>query len=81
MDIHTIYHKEAEAEGVASILAVPIAIQDEPVGMMRLLTREVRYFTEAEINFAMTVAEQAGIAVANAVAYRKLHELKPHAER
>lgn len=81
VDIHTIYHKEAAAEGVASILAVPIAIQDEPVGMMRLLTREVRYFTEAEINFAMTVAEQAGIAVANAIAYRELHELKPHAER
>jgi len=71
VDLHTIYHKEAAAEGVASILAVPITVQDQPIGMMRLLTKEVRFFSEAEINFAMTVAEQAGIAVVNAVSHGK----------
>lgn len=49
-DIHTLYHKEAEAEGISSILAVPISVQEETIGILRLLTEEVRYFSEAEIN-------------------------------
>ncbi|MGD9973294.1 MAG: GAF domain-containing protein [Desulfatirhabdiaceae bacterium] len=69
VDLHTIYHKEAAAEGVGSVLAVPISVQDETIGMIRLLTSEVRYFSPADINFAMAVAEQGGIAIQNAVNY------------
>jgi GAF domain-containing protein len=75
VDIHTIYHKEAKAEGVGSILAVPITVGEEPIGMMRLLTAEVRYFSAADINFAMAVAEQGGIAIQNAVNYQKMQDL------
>jgi GAF domain-containing protein len=70
-DIHTIYQKEAEAEGISSILAVPITVQDEIIGILRLLTAEVRYFSEADINFAMAVAEQSGVAIQRAVDYSK----------
>ncbi len=70
-DIHTIYHKEAAAEGIGSILAVPIMVDDETIGLLRLLTAEVRYFTHADIGFAMAVADQAGIAIHNAVNHRK----------
>jgi len=72
VDLHTIYHKEAAAEGVSGILAVPITVQDETIGMIRLLTSEVRYFSPADINFAMAVAEQGGIAIQTAVTYQKL---------
>ncbi|MFZ7126709.1 MAG: GAF domain-containing protein [Desulfobacterales bacterium] len=72
-DIHTIYHKEAESEGIASILAVPVRIQDEIIGILRLLTTEIRYFSTAEINFAMAVAEQAGIAIQRAIDHHKLN--------
>jgi two-component system NtrC family sensor kinase len=72
VDLHTIYHKEAAAEGVSSVLAVPITVQDETIGMIRLLTSEVRYFSPADINFAMAVAEQGGIAIQNAIIYQKL---------
>jgi GAF domain-containing protein len=41
-DVQTIYHKEAKAEGVDSILAVPSTVREEPIGMMRLLTGQVR---------------------------------------
>ena len=75
VDIHTIYHKAAKAEGVGSILAVPITVQEEPIGMMRLLTAEVRYFSAADINFAMAVAEQGGIAIQNAVNYQKMQDM------
>jgi GAF domain-containing protein len=72
MDIHTLYHKEAEAEGISSILAVPILVLDEAIGILRLLTAEVRYFSTAEINFALAVAEQGGIAIQRAIDYSKM---------
>lgn len=71
-DVHTIYHKEAEAEGISSILAVPISFQDEIIGILRLLTAEIRSFSDAEINFAMAVAEQSGIAIQRSIDYNKL---------
>jgi GAF domain-containing protein len=75
VDIHTIYHKEAKAEGVGSILAVPITVREEPIGMLRLLTAQVRYFSAADINFAMAVAEQGGIAIQNSVNHRKMLDM------
>ena len=71
-DFHTIYHKEAESEGIRSILAVPITVQDEFIGILRLLTEEVRYFTDADINFAMVVAEEGGIAIQKAIDFNRL---------
>jgi GAF domain-containing protein len=62
-----LYHKEAQAEGIRSILAVPIEVQDDVIGILRLLTEEVRYFTMADINFAMAVAEQSGVAIQRAI--------------
>lgn len=72
IDFHTIYHKEAESEGISSILAVPITVQDEIIGILRLLTAEVRYFTHADVNFAMAVAEQSGVAIQRAIDYSKM---------
>jgi GAF domain-containing protein len=71
-DIHTIYHKEAEKEGISSILAVPITVQDDTIVILRLLTEEVRYFSDADVNFAMAVAEQGGIAIQRAIDYSKM---------
>jgi GAF domain-containing protein len=72
VDIHTIYHKEAASEGIGSVLAVPIIIAEETIGMLRLLTSEVRYFSDADINFAMTVGEQCGVAIQRAIEFGKL---------
>ena len=66
-DVHTIYHKEAEAEGIRGILAVPIIVQDEIIGILRLLDTKVRYFNEADISFVMGVAEQGGVAIQRAM--------------
>ena len=73
-DIHTIYHKEAESEGIRSILAVPITFQDEVIGILRLLTAEIRYFTDADFNFAMAVAGQGGVAIQRAIDYSRLEK-------
>ncbi len=73
-DLHTIYHKEAESEGVSSILAVPVSVQGEIIGILRLLTAEIRHFSDADINFAMAVAEQSGVAIQRAVDYTRLEK-------
>ena len=72
VDIHTLYHKEAESEGIGSVLAVPIIIEEETIGMMRLLTAEVRYFSDADINFAMAVGEQCGVAIQRSIEFQKI---------
>ncbi len=71
-DIHTIYHKEAEDEGIGSILAVPITYQDEVIGILRLLSEEVRSFSDADLHFAMAIAEQGGVAIQRAIDYSRL---------
>ena len=71
-DIHTLYHEEAKAEGISSILGVPITFKGEIIGILRLLTEEIRYFTDIDINFAMAVAEQGGVAIQRALDYRKI---------
>jgi GAF domain-containing protein len=71
-DIHTIYQKEAEAENISSILAVPISVQGDIIGILRLLTSEIRYFSDADVNFALAVADLGGVAIQRAVDYSKL---------
>jgi GAF domain-containing protein len=73
-DLHTRYHKEAELEGISSILAVPVTFNDEVIGILRLLTKEVRQFSHADINFALAIAEQSGIAIQRAIDYNRLKQ-------
>jgi GAF domain-containing protein len=51
---------------------VPITVQEEIIGILRLLSSEVRTFTDADINFAMAVAEQGGVAIQRAIDYSRL---------
>ncbi|MGD9098282.1 MAG: GAF domain-containing protein [Desulfobacterales bacterium] len=71
-DVHTLYHEEAKTEGIGSILGVPIIFEDEIIGILRLLTEDIRSFTEIDINFAMAVAEQGGVAIQRALDFSKL---------
>ncbi|MCF8079417.1 MAG: GAF domain-containing protein [Desulfobacterales bacterium] len=70
------YPDATKKEGISSILAVPITVQDEIIGILRLLTEEVRYFSEADVNFAMAVAEQGGVAIQRAIDYNKIRPPK-----
>lgn len=80
-DIHTLYHKEAASEGVGSVLAVPISVKGEPIGVLRLLTTEVRHFSGTDINFAMAVAEQSGVAIQNAIDHQRLSDMLSACEK
>ncbi|HHI97759.1 MAG TPA: GAF domain-containing protein [Thermodesulfatator atlanticus] len=69
------YQEEAKKEGIASILAVPIIVHNRIIGVLRLHTAKPRHFDEAEINFVMAVAEQSGIAIQNALYYKKINNI------
>lgn len=57
------YPKEAQKEGIASILAVPILIGDRLIGSMRVYTAEPWEFTLNDVNFVQAVAQLAGMAI------------------
>jgi PAS domain S-box-containing protein len=66
------YQKEAEEEGIKSMLALPIVARGKVLGVLRLLTGEPRNFSQQEIDFAVSLAEQCGIAIENATMYEKV---------
>ncbi|MDA8431925.1 MAG: GAF domain-containing protein [Nitrospiraceae bacterium] len=63
------YRREAAEEGIKSILTLPISAHGKVIGVMRLLTGWPRHFSEDEIAFAASLAEQCGTAIENARMY------------
>jgi len=66
------YPKEMAEEGIKSILSVPISLKGKVIGVMRLYTSEPRDFSDDEITFMSSLAEQAALAMENARLYQKL---------
>jgi len=66
------YPKEAKAEGIASIISVPLRIKGRVIGVMRLYTPEPREFSEEEISSAEVLAETGAIAIENAKMYERI---------
>ncbi|MEW6601711.1 MAG: GAF domain-containing protein [Nitrospirota bacterium] len=65
------YKKEAEEEGIKSMLTLPVIARGKVLGILRLLTGEPREFSTQEIDFAASLAEQCGTAIENATLYEK----------
>ncbi|PID71615.1 MAG: PAS sensor protein [Desulfobulbus propionicus] len=59
-------------EGVRSVLSLPIIFKGAIIGLLRLLTKKTREFTQPEINFAMSLAEQVGVAISNSQMFQEL---------
>ncbi len=59
-------------EGVKSAMSLPILFKGQIIGLLRLLTKDTRQFTEAEIAFAMSLAEQVGMAIANGRMFQEM---------
>lgn len=66
------YRAEAQAEGIASILSVPMFVKDRVIGVLRIYTAEPREFTEEEEVFISGLADMGGIGIENARMYRHL---------
>jgi signal transduction protein with GAF and PtsI domain len=57
------YPKEAEKEGIASILSVPIVAGGKIIGAMRVYTAQPWEFTLEDVNFVQALAQMAGMAI------------------
>ena len=55
-----------KAEGIASILSVPVMVGGKAIGVLALYTATRRKFTDAEIGFLTAVAEQGGMRLEQA---------------
>ncbi len=71
-DDRATYPKESLEEGIKSILSVPITLKGNVIGVMRIYTADPRDFSDDEITFISSLAEQAALAMENARMYQKL---------
>ena len=56
-------HAIKMAEGIASILSVPVKVQDRVIGVLTVYTAEPRDFSEDEVDFLTALAESGGMII------------------
>lgn len=66
-------HEAKKAEGIASLLTVPVTVKDRTIGILSLYTAEKREFNPQEIDFLRALAEQGAIAIENNRLHRRMH--------
>jgi len=71
-DERVLYSDSMKKEGIKSLLAIPLKVKGEVIGVIRILSDTHHCFTSSEINFAVTIAEIGGTAIENARTYRKI---------
>jgi GAF domain-containing protein len=59
-------HEVKKAEGLASLLIVPVMVRGKLIGGLALFTDSPRDFTRQQIDFASALAEQGGMAIEHA---------------
>ena len=60
------HHEAKKAEGIASILTVPVMVEDRCIGVLSLYTAKKRKFPKDEIFFLKALAANGGIALRKA---------------
>jgi len=68
------HHDAKKAEGIASILTVPVTVDENIIGVLSLYTAQRRGFSEEEIGFLGALADQGGIAIEHAWLVKRLQE-------
>jgi signal transduction protein with GAF and PtsI domain len=65
------YTEKAKAEGIKSVLVVPLMIEKKAIGVLRVYTDKIREFHEKEIHFLEAAANLSAIAIDNA----RMHQM------
>ncbi len=68
------YPEEAEKEGIASILSVPIVAGGRLIGAMRVYTADPWEFTLEDVNFVQAMAYMTGMAIDMARHYKGMKD-------
>jgi GAF domain-containing protein len=72
-DLRLEYPKQTVAEGIASILSLPIIARHRVIGVLRVYSARPRAYSQEDVTFLSAVAEIAGIVIVNARLYEKTH--------
>lgn len=64
------YQEKAKAEGIKSVLVVPLLAEKKSIGVLRAYSDRIREFSQDEIKFLEAVANLSAIALENA----RLHQ-------
>lgn len=67
-------HEAKKAEGIASILVVPVMVAGKAIGVLTLYTSVQRNFSQDEIDFLTALAEQGGMAIQQARLFERLNQ-------
>lgn len=70
-DLRLEYPTQTVAEGIASILSLPIIAQNREIGVLRVYSAHKRAYSQEDVTFLSAVAEIAGIVIMNAKLYEK----------
>ena len=65
--------EEKKAEGIASILSVPVMVKEKAIGVLSLYTTVHRNFSKDEIEFLAALADQGGIAIGRARLFERMN--------
>ena len=70
----------AKAEGLQSLVAVPLLLEDTPVGVLVAVQRQRREFTAEEVALVQALATSAAVAIRNARLYEETQLRLRHTE-
>ncbi len=73
-DPRTENHAAKKAEGIASMLVVPIMVRNKAIGILSLYTADHRDFSEEDAEFLGALAEQGGMAIQNARLFERINK-------
>ncbi len=68
------HRRVARAEGLLSVLSVPLSVKGKPLGVISVFGRAARPFTPAQERLLTTLAAQASFAIENARLYAEARE-------
>jgi GAF domain-containing protein len=67
--------------GVTSVLMLPLVVGDRVVGLLELLYESHHPFSEAELNLAQTLANQAAVSIENARLFEQVRSYRDELEQ
>jgi len=66
------YGEQARDEGIVSVVVVPLLVQDQPIGVMRIYSRAPRLFSATEFELLDAIASLSAVAIENGRLYERL---------
>lgn len=63
---HFQYREQAKAEGIKSVIVLPLLVKKKAIGVLRVYTEDVHIFDDQDIRFLEAVANLSAIAIDNA---------------